>query len=132
MSPVIGDGSPRGGGIEIGRVDRSRARSCAERRRHREDIVYKVVPLKSSWRARFVATVAAFGIVAAGVLAGAAPAQAAPLSTVSKASSASKTAVPAAAAAELATDFKILLFSKTAGFRHWSIPAGIQAIQQLG
>src|SRR5918993_525589 len=131
MSPVIGDGSPRGGGIEIGRVDRSRARSCAERRRHREDIVYKVVPLKSSWRARFVATVAAFGIVAAGVLAGAAPAQAAPLSTVSKASSASKTAVPAAAA-DLATDFKILLFSKTAGFRHGSIPAGIQAIQQLG
>ena len=28
--------------------------------------------------------------------------------------------------------FKVLVFTKTAGFRHGSIPAGIQAIQQLG
>ncbi|WP_460848355.1 ThuA domain-containing protein [Phytohabitans suffuscus] len=38
------------------------------------------------------------------------------------------TAVPAQAAA----DFNVLIFSKTAGFRHDSIPAGIAAIQQLG
>ncbi|NJP98764.1 DUF1080 domain-containing protein [Nonomuraea sp. FMUSA5-5] len=36
-------------------------------------------------------------------------------------------AVPAQAAA-----FKVLVFSKTAGFRHDSIPAGIQAIRELG
>ncbi|SET16320.1 ThuA domain-containing protein [Nonomuraea wenchangensis] len=36
-------------------------------------------------------------------------------------------AVPAQAAA-----FKVLVFSKTAGFRHDSIPAGIQAIRDLG
>ncbi|GAA3828731.1 lectin [Sphaerisporangium flaviroseum] len=35
--------------------------------------------------------------------------------------------VPAEAAA-----FKVLVFSKTAGFRHDSIPAGIQAIRELG
>ncbi|GIF46109.1 glucose/arabinose dehydrogenase [Asanoa ferruginea] len=32
----------------------------------------------------------------------------------------------------LAADFSVLIFSKTAGFRHDSIPAGIAAIQQLG
>jgi cytochrome c len=37
------------------------------------------------------------------------------------------TAVPAQAA----PDFAVLIFSKTAGFRHDSIPAGIAAIQQL-
>ena len=37
------------------------------------------------------------------------------------------TAVPAQAA----PDFAVLVFSKTAGFRHDSIPAGIAAIQQL-
>jgi uncharacterized protein len=37
------------------------------------------------------------------------------------------TAVPAQAA-----DFTVLVFSKTAGFRHDSIPSGISAIQQLG
>jgi cytochrome c len=31
-----------------------------------------------------------------------------------------------------AADFSVLVFSKTAGFRHDSIPAGIAAIQQLG
>ncbi|MFF0311189.1 ThuA domain-containing protein [Streptosporangium sp. NPDC004379] len=36
-------------------------------------------------------------------------------------------AVPAQAAA-----FKVLVFSKTAGFRHDSIPAGVQAIRDLG
>ena len=36
---------------------------------------------------------------------------------------------PAASAAPLT---KVLVFSKTAGFRHDSIPAGITAIQQLG
>jgi len=38
--------------------------------------------------------------------------------------------VPASPA--LAADFSVLVFSKTAGFRHDSIPAGIAAIQQLG
>ena len=36
-------------------------------------------------------------------------------------------AVPAQAAA-----FKVLVFSKTAGFRHDAIPDGIQAIRELG
>lgn len=36
-------------------------------------------------------------------------------------------AIPAQAAA-----FKVLVFSKTAGFRHDSIPNGIQAIRDLG
>ena len=31
-----------------------------------------------------------------------------------------------------AADFSVLIFSKTAGFRHDAIPAGIAAIQQLG
>src|SRR5687768_18358036 len=34
--------------------------------------------------------------------------------------------------AHAAPDFSVLVFSKTAGFRHDSIPAGIAAIQQLG
>src|SRR3954447_13495500 len=38
-------------------------------------------------------------------------------------------AVPPAAAAPLT---KVLVFSKTAGFRHDSIPAGIAAVRQLG
>ncbi|MDH2430918.1 ThuA domain-containing protein, partial [Sphaerisporangium sp. TRM90804] len=42
-------------------------------------------------------------------------------------STAMVTAVPAQAAA-----FKVLVFSKTAGFRHDSIPAGVQAIRELG
>ena len=42
---------------------------------------------------------------------------------------ASTAAVPPASAAP---DFTVLIFSKTAGFRHDSIPAGITAIQQLG
>ena len=37
---------------------------------------------------------------------------------------------PAKAAA--ADPYSVLVFSKTAGFRHDSIPAGIAAIQQLG
>ncbi|MFC8923921.1 ThuA domain-containing protein [Cellulosimicrobium sp. NPDC057127] len=40
-------------------------------------------------------------------------------------------AAPVAAAAET-EPFDVLVFSKTAGFRHGSIPAGIAAIQQLG
>ncbi|MFD0747244.1 ThuA domain-containing protein [Phytohabitans flavus] len=52
-------------------------------------------------------------------MAGAPPAQAAPIAQA-----------PAQAAA--ADPFSILVFSKTAGFRHDSIPAGIAAIQQLG
>nr|BFE74601.1 hypothetical protein GCM10020092_079020 [Actinoplanes digitatis] len=36
------------------------------------------------------------------------------------------------AAPAFAADFSVLIFSKTAGFRHDAIPAGITAIQQLG
>ena len=36
------------------------------------------------------------------------------------------------APAQAAPDFTVLIFSKTAGFRHDSIPVGITAIQQLG
>ena len=89
--------------------------------------MYKVVPLRSSWRARLVAGVAAFGIVAAGLVAGAAPAQAAPVQATPQ-----QSIVPAADPVPQAADFKALVFSKTAGFRHGSIPAGIQAIEQLG
>ena len=39
---------------------------------------------------------------------------------------------PAPAAAAAAEPFSVLVFSKTAGFRHDSIPAGIAAIQKLG
>ncbi|MFI7436445.1 ThuA domain-containing protein [Micromonospora haikouensis] len=63
-------------------------------------------------------------LVATGLVAGT-PAQAAPA-----AAQAAPLAAPAAAAA---TDpFSVLVFSKTAGFRHDSIPAGIAAIQKLG
>ncbi|MPZ95901.1 MAG: carbohydrate-binding protein [Propionibacteriales bacterium] len=36
------------------------------------------------------------------------------------------------AAAQKATNFRVLVFSKTAGFRHDSIPTGIATIQELG
>jgi cytochrome c len=41
-------------------------------------------------------------------------------------------AAPAVPQAQVADPFDVLVFSKTAGFRHDSIPAGIIAIQQLG
>ncbi|SNS45338.1 Glucose/arabinose dehydrogenase, beta-propeller fold, partial [Streptosporangium subroseum] len=41
-------------------------------------------------------------------------------------------AVPAQASAAADAPFSALVFSKTAGFRHTSIPAGIAAIKQLG
>ncbi|WP_432955651.1 ThuA domain-containing protein [Micromonospora haikouensis] len=63
-------------------------------------------------------------LVATGLVAGT-PAQAAPA-----AAQAAPLAAPAAAAA---TDpFSVLVFSKTAAFRHDAIPAGIAAIQKLG
>ncbi|MFG6444521.1 ThuA domain-containing protein [Microbacterium sp. P07] len=40
-------------------------------------------------------------------------------------------ALPAAAVEE-AGEFRVLVFSKTAGFRHGSIPAGVAAIEKLG
>jgi uncharacterized protein len=39
---------------------------------------------------------------------------------------------PAAEAGSPESDFQVLVFSHTAGFRHASIPAGIEAIQALG
>ena len=41
-------------------------------------------------------------------------------------------AAPVQAAAEEAGEFRALVFSKTAGFRHDSIPAGIASIEKLG
>jgi type 1 glutamine amidotransferase len=40
--------------------------------------------------------------------------------------------IPTAAVATAAPAFRVLVFSKTTGFRHDSIPAGIAAIQKLG
>ncbi|BCJ60197.1 hypothetical protein Jiend_36190 [Micromonospora endophytica] len=58
----------------------------------------------------------------------AAPAQAAPAAVpVAQAAPATAQAAPAAAD----QPFSVLVFSKTAGFRHDSIPTGIAAIQQL-
>ncbi|MFY1704384.1 ThuA domain-containing protein [Micromonospora sp. WMMA1923] len=58
-----------------------------------------------------------------------APAQAAPTTALTAAKAAPVLAAPATQAAE---PYSVLVFSKTAGFRHGSIPAGIAAIQQLG
>ncbi|WP_253182039.1 ThuA domain-containing protein [Cellulosimicrobium cellulans] len=53
--------------------------------------------------------------------------------TSATATPASTDALPAVSAAAAETEpFDVLVFSKTAGFRHGSIPAGIAAIQQLG
>ncbi|WP_382303986.1 ThuA domain-containing protein [Herbiconiux sp. UC225_62] len=78
-------------------------------------------------RSRLVASLAALAMVATGVLAtaGAASASTTP-------ATGSPQAGPAFAPAAAEPDFKVLVFSKTAGFRHGSIPAGIAAIQQLG
>ncbi|MGN6240386.1 MAG: ThuA domain-containing protein, partial [Cellulosimicrobium cellulans] len=71
------------------------------------------------------------------VAAAAAAAVALPL-TMAAATSATAATVPtgvAAAPVVTAADtvpFDVLVFSKTGGFRHGSIPAGIAAIQQLG
>ncbi|WP_020666603.1 ThuA domain-containing protein [Amycolatopsis nigrescens] len=48
------------------------------------------------------------------------------------AGTASAAPVPAAQAPETAHVANVLVFSKTAGFRHDSIPAGIKAIQEMG
>ncbi|MFC8848918.1 MULTISPECIES: ThuA domain-containing protein [unclassified Micromonospora] len=69
------------------------------------------------------ASLLTLSLVATGLVAGT-PAQAAP---------AAAQAAPLAAPVAAATDpFSVLVFSKTAGFRHDSIPAGITAIQKLG
>src|SRR5882757_3078681 len=41
-------------------------------------------------------------------------------------------AVHGAGSAAAAEPYRVLVFSKTAGFRHDSIPAGIQALRELG
>jgi type 1 glutamine amidotransferase len=66
-----------------------------------------------------IALLAAAGLSAAAVLTAAAPAV-------------NAAAPPAAGARAAAAPFKVLVFSRTTGFRHDSIPAGIAAIQQLG
>ncbi|WP_434741725.1 ThuA domain-containing protein [Micromonospora sp. SH-82] len=59
------------------------------------------------------------------------PAQAAPTVAPAAAQAAPAPAPPAPAADEV-EPYSVLVFSKTAGFRHGSIPAGIAAIQRLG
>ena len=63
----------------------------------------------------FVAVLAALAMVTTGLLVDTTPAVAQTVPTN-----------------ELAADFKALIFSKTAGFRHDSIPTGIAAIEKLG
>ena len=79
-----------------------------------------VQPPPKQWRSRAIATVAAFGIVASSLFMGPVVANAAPLELIPMAE-------------ELPdSDFKALVFSKTAGFRHDAIPAGIAAVEKLG
>lgn len=70
---------------------------------------------------RFVATVAALTMIVAGFMISAGPAAAQAAS-----------GVVSAAQTAAAAPFKALVFSKTAAFRHDSIPAGIAAIEKLG
>lgn len=74
--------------------------------------------------ARLLAVAAALAVAAPITLAGATSAQAA-------VQAAPQTA-PLAAAPPESDPFDVLVFSKTGGFRHGSIPAGIAAIEQLG
>ncbi|WP_194821773.1 ThuA domain-containing protein [Micromonospora sp. S-DT3-3-22] len=67
----------------------------------------------------------ALSLLASGLIGGTA-AQAAPVAQ------ARPQAAPAPAAAAAAEPFSVLVFSKTAAFRHDAIPAGIAAIQKLG
>ncbi len=67
-------------------------------------------------------------MVASGVLATAGAASASTTTTTAGSPRVGTAIAPAA----VDPDFKVLVFSKTAGFRHGSIPAGIAAIQQLG
>src|SRR5687767_3538457 len=67
------------------------------------------------------------------VVAAATTALAVPLAVTATAQPVSAQAQVAAAVDDAAAEpFDALVFSKTAGFRHGSIPAGIQAITQLG
>ncbi|WP_157079134.1 ThuA domain-containing protein [Herbiconiux solani] len=80
----------------------------------------RVVQHKPSWRSRLVASLAAFAMVAGGALA------------AGGAANANTVAAPGDPVLAAEPGFKVLVFSKTAGFRHGSIPAGIAAIQKLG
>ena len=73
---------------------------------------------------RLLAVTAALAVAAPMMLAGATSAQAAV--------EAAPPTAPLAAAPPESDPFDVLVFSKTAGFRHGSIPAGIAAIEQLG
>src|SRR5690349_15644213 len=84
--------------------------------------------------ARVRTTVA--GVAAAAVAAGGmatVPAAAAAPAPAPAAPKAAASAAPAQTAAALAPPtYDVLVFSKTTGFRHDSIPAGIRAVQRLG
>ncbi|GAB4084736.1 hypothetical protein GCM10028784_13660 [Myceligenerans cantabricum] len=71
-----------------------------------------------------IAVAASLAVAAPMTLAGATPAQAA--------AEAVRSTGQLAAAPAQADPFNVLVFSRTAGFRHGSIPAGIAAIEQLG
>ncbi|MCX4469987.1 ThuA domain-containing protein [Micromonospora sp. NBC_01655] len=80
-------------------------------------------------RGPLTATLLTLSLVAGGLVAGTA-AQAAPATSARPAQAAPAPAAQARAAA--ADPFAVLVFSRTAGFRHDSIPAGLAAIQKLG
>ncbi|MEV0807535.1 ThuA domain-containing protein [Micromonospora sp. NPDC050200] len=81
---------------------------------------------RRSFRGPLVAALSTLTLLA-GTLVGAPAAQAGPAAVRPAAQ-----AQPAAAPAVAADPFAVLVFSKTAGFRHDSIPAGLAAIRKLG
>ncbi|MFF5217139.1 ThuA domain-containing protein [Micromonospora sp. NPDC000442] len=82
-------------------------------------------------RVPITATLLTLGLAATGLV-GAPAAQAAPSTKTVAQSTSVQQAKPLAAPEAAADDFSVLVFSKTAGFRHASIPTGIAAIQELG
>ena len=87
--------------------------------------------MSQSRRARVPVTATLLSLALASTTLFGGPAQAAPAAAQAVQAAPITQAVPQAAQAA-DEPFSVLVFSKTAGFRHDSIPAGIAAIQQLG
>ena len=89
--------------------------------------------MSRSRRARLPITATLISLAMASTTLFGAPAQAAAQVPPRDAKAAAPVSQVAPKAPKAAADpFSVLVFSKTAGFRHDSIPAGIAAIQQLG
>ncbi|MEU4551215.1 ThuA domain-containing protein [Micromonospora violae] len=89
--------------------------------------------MSRSRRARVPITATLVSLAMASTTLFGAPAQAAAQAPARDAQAAAPVSQVAPKAAQAAADpFSVLVFSKTAGFRHDSIPTGIAAIQQLG